>query len=186
MSRRWKMEVFDILLVGVEVSIALAGFAGVIATYQINDVTRVRRSVVGALTVIVQYSLLAALVCAIPLLLHTFGVKGGTLWVISSVIGAIFMACAAYGSARSMRGAIAKKSSWLLFVLLQGLGALVTLAMILNAVDLVFHREPGPVVAGIIYALSVAGYMFSRLLLLPLWRIVHEQEAANSRVTGPA
>ncbi len=180
------MEVFDILLVGVEVSIALAGFAGVIATYQINDVTRVRRSVVGALTVIVQFSLLAALSCTIPLVLYTFGVKGVTLWLITSVVGVIFTAWGAYGSARSMKGALAKKSSRLLFLLFQGLGALVALALILNAMDLVFHREPGPIVAGIIYALSVAGYMFSRLLLLPLWRIVREQEAANSRVTSPA
>jgi predicted permease len=105
------MEIFDILdilIVGVEASIALAGFAGVIATYQINDVTRVRRGTVAALTVTVQCSLLAALGCAITLLLYTFGVKGVTLWVISSVIGAIFMATGAYGIARSTRGAITK------------------------------------------------------------------------------
>ncbi len=180
------MEVFDLLLVCIEVSIALAGFAGVIATYQINDVTRVRRSTVAGLTMIVQCSLLVALVCAISLVLHTFGVKGETLWVISSVIGAIVSAVMAYGFARSMRGALAKKSSWLLYLFLQGLCALVTLAMILNAADLVFHREPGPFVAGIVFALSVAGIMFSRLLLLPLWRIVREQEGANSRVTSPA
>jgi len=180
------MEVFDLLLVCIEVSIALAGFAGVIATYQINDVTRVRRSTVAGLTMIVQCSLLVALVCAISLVLHTFGVKGETLWVISSVIGAIVSAVMAYGFARSMRGALAKKSSWLLYLFLQGLCALFTLAMILNAADLVFHREPGPFVAGIVFALSVAGIMFSRLLLLPLWRIVREQEGANSRVTSPA
>ena len=180
------MEVFDILLVGIEASIALAGFAGIIATYQINDVTRIRRTSVAALTVVVQFSLLAALACSIPLLLHTFGVKDVTLWLISSVTGVIITACGAYGSTRSMRGVIAKKSLRLLYVLLQGLGGLVALALTLNAMDLVFHREPGPIVAGVIYALTVASYMFSRLLLRPLWRIVREQEAANSRVTSPA
>ncbi len=180
------MEVSNILLVGIEVSIALAGFAGVIATYQINDVTRVRRGAVAGLTMIIQCSLLAAVSCAIPLVLQTFGVKGVTVWLISSVIGAILMASRLYGFARSMRGAFAKKSSWFLYLFLQSLGALVVLANILNAVDLVFHREPGPLVAGIFFALSVAGIMFSRLLLLPLWRIVREQEDANSRVTSPA
>ena len=180
------MEVFDLLLVCIEVSIALAGFAGVIATYQMNDVTKIRRGAVTGLTTIVQCSLLVALVCAISLVLHTFGVKGETLWVMSSVIGAIVTAVMAYGFARSMRGAIAKKSSWLLYLFLPGLCALVTLAMILNAADLVFHREPGPFVAGVVFALSVAGIMFSRLLLLPLWRILREQEDANSRVTSPA
>ena len=51
------MEVSNILLVGIEASIALAGFAGVIATYQINDVTRVRRSTVAGLTMIIHSSL---------------------------------------------------------------------------------------------------------------------------------
>ncbi len=180
------MEEFDILLVGIEASIALAGFAGVIATYQINDVTSIRRGAVVGLTAIVQYSLVAALVCAIPLLLHTFGVEGETLWGICSGVGAILIAGMAYGSARSMRGAITKRSSWSLHLLLQGLGVLVVLANILNAFDLAFHRDPGPFVAGIVYALSVAGINFSRLLLLPLWRIVREQEDANSRVTSQA
>ncbi len=179
------MEVFDILLVGIEASIALAGFAGVIATYQTSDVTKVRRTVIAGLSVTVQFSLLAALACSIPLLLSAFGVKSATLWFISSVAAVILMACAAYGSAASVKGVIAKKSSWVLYRLLQGLAALVVLALILNAADLVFHREPGPVVAGVFYALSVAGYTFSRLLLHPLWRIVSEQEAANSRATSP-
>ncbi len=178
------MDVFDILLVCIEVSIALAGFAGVIATFQINNVTRIRRGAVAALSVVVHYSLLAALACVIPLLLYTFGVQGETLWVISSGGGAILVASMAYNSASSMKGAITKTSSRLLYLLLQGLGALVILANILNAFDLAFHREPGPVVAGIVYALSVAGINFSRLLLLPLWRIVREQEDANSRVTS--
>ena len=38
------MDVSDIMLVGVEASIVLAGFAGIIATYQINDATRIRRT----------------------------------------------------------------------------------------------------------------------------------------------
>ena len=132
------------------------------------------------------FSLLAALVCAVPLLLNTFGINYERIWLISSVIGSIVTVYGAYGCIKIMRGAIAKKSSWFLFALLQGMGYLVTLAIILNAADLVFHREPGPIIAGVFYALFVAGYMFSRLLLLPLWRIVREQEAANSKVTSPA
>ncbi|MFT6878831.1 MAG: hypothetical protein ACI9XK_004848 [Granulosicoccus sp.] len=171
------MDVFDLLLVGVEASIALAGFAGVIATYQINNVTMIRRGPVGALTVIVQYSLMAALSCGICLCLSAFGVLDKTLWAISSLIGTVFTIAGAYSIAKLMRGAITKKSVRLLFLSLQSFGALVVLALILNALDLVFHREPGPFIAGIIYALGVASYMFSRLLLLPLWRIVREQEA---------
>ena len=180
------MEVFDVLLVGIEASIALAGFAGVIATFQITDVTTVRRGTVSGLTVIVHCSLSTALGCALPLLLQTFGVKGVTIWIISSVIGAIIMVVVAYGIASSMKGVTTKKSSRLLYLALQALGVLVAAAMILNALDLIFHREPGPFFAAVVYGLGLAGIMFSRLLLLPLWRIVREQEDADSRATNPA
>ena len=179
------MEVFDILLVGIEASIALAGFAGIIATYQIRDVAMIRRGPIGALTVVVQFSLLSALGCAIPMLLHTFGVRGTTLWAVGSAIAAMFTAIGGYSIVRSMRGSVTTTSRRLLFVLLEVLGAFVALALILNAADLVFHREPGPLVVAVLYALSVAGYMFSRVLLLPLWRIVRENEAANSGVESP-
>lgn len=113
----------------------------------------------------------------ICLSLSAFGVMDKALWAATSLIGAVFYSIAMYGSAKVMRGAITNRSSKLVFVSLQGIGALIVLALILNALDIVFHREPGPVIVGILLALSVAGYMFSRLLLIPLWRIVREQEA---------
>ncbi|MBT4520137.1 MAG: hypothetical protein HOC23_09030 [Halieaceae bacterium] len=176
------MDILDLLLVGVEVSIALAGFAGIIATYQINDRTMTRRGPVGALTVIVQFSLGVAMFCSICICLIAFEVVGKTLWAITSLIGAALYVSLAFGIVRMMRGAIVKKSVRFLFMLLQGIGALIAIGMILNSLNLVFHREPGPIVAGIIYALSVAAFMFSRLLLQPLWKAVREQEAKNSTV----
>ena len=180
------MEVSNILLVGIEASIALAGFAGIIATFQIRDVTTVRRGNVAGLTVIVQYSLLAALACSLALLLQVSGIKGGALWASSSVIGALLTAYGAYGVGRNMRGVTAKRFPKLMFFLLQGLAILIVIALILNAVGLVFHRGPGPFVASIVYALGVACYIFSRLLLIPLWQIVHEKEEANLRITSQA
>ena len=174
------MEIFDFLLVGIEASIALAGFAGIIASTQLHTLSNVSRSTMVALTVVVQFSFLSALACAIHLLLESFGVDGETLWAISSGFGAGFATGGAYVCTRNMRGAITKKSNWVLFLLLLGLGILLAFALLLNAMGLVFQKEPGPFIAGIIYALSVAGYMFSRLLLLPLWRIVNEQEAVAS------
>jgi hypothetical protein len=45
--------------------------------------------------------------------------------------------------------------------------------------DLVFHREPGPYIAGIISGLGLVGVMFTRLLIGPLWKVVREQEATD-------
>ncbi|MEJ2089938.1 MAG: hypothetical protein P8Y69_15970 [Gammaproteobacteria bacterium] len=51
---------------------------------------------------------------------------------------------------------------------------------LLNAFDVVFHREPGPYLAAITWGLGLAAYMFVRLLLHPLWRRVREQEVEHS------
>ena len=79
-----------------------------------------------------------------------------------------------------MRGALTTRSITLLFALLQLIGAVLIAANVLNVANVVFHREPGPVIAVILYALTVAGYVFSRLLLLPLWKAVKEHEVQNS------
>ena len=50
------------------------------------------------------------------------------------------------------------------------------ISLFLNAAGLVFDRQPGPFMAGAVYGLSLAGIMFSRLLLMPLWQIVRDLE----------
>jgi hypothetical protein len=180
------MEISEILQLGIEASIALAGFAGVIATYQTSEAKTLSRGTVAAVTVITRCSLLVGLACAMTLLLQTFEVKGSALWAISSAVGAVIMASVAFSIARSMKGATQKGFSRLLYLMLQSLGGLVVITLILNAVGLVFDREPGPFVAGIVYGLSLAGIMFSRLLLMPLWRIVHEVENEELNESSPA
>ncbi len=169
----------DLLLVGAEVSVAFAGFSGIIATFQFRDETRIKRGDIVALSMIVQLSLLGALFSVFPFLLSIFGLEDATVWTISSVFGAIAAAGCMYSVDRGMRNAVRKKSLRFLFGTMQGITFLFILAMTLNAVDVVFHREPGPFIAVLVWALALVGYMFGRLLLRPLWRGVHEQEAAN-------
>jgi hypothetical protein len=176
------MEIFELLQLGIEAAIALAGFAGVIATYQTSESRRLNRRTVAAVTVITRCSFFVGLACAITLMLQTFGVIGSTLWAISSAIGAVMMAGVAFSIARSMKGTTYKRSTRVLYLTLQGLGGLVVIALILNAVGLVFDRAPGPFIAGAVYGLSLAGIMFSRLLLIPLWRIVRDSE--NEKLEG--
>ena len=47
------MEVFDVLILGAELSMALAGFAGIIATFQFRDTEKIRRADVVGLSIIV-------------------------------------------------------------------------------------------------------------------------------------
>ena len=170
------MEISEILQLGIEAAIALAGFAGVIATYQTSEGKRLGRGPVAAVTVITRCSLLVGLACAMTLLLQSFGVNGSTLWSISSAVGAVMMVGVAFSIAWSLRGATYRRSSRFLYLALQSVGGVIVIALILNAVGLVFDREPGPFIAGAVYGLSLAGVMFSRLLLMPMWQVVRDME----------
>ncbi len=173
------MESSDLLLVGIEVSVAFAGFAGIIATFQFRDEARINRGHIVGLSLIVHISLVLALASALPLLLSIFGVEDAALWAICSGLAAIWTSYTQYSVHRNMRGAVKRKFTRLFINMLQGVFALMVLSLILNMLDLVFHREPGPYIAAIATGLGLVGIMFTRLLVRPLWKIVHEQEATN-------
>ncbi len=180
------METNDLLLIGTEVSVALAGFAGIVATFQFRDGKKIKRGDVLGLTIIVQLSLGCALLTVIPIILSIIGIDDGTLWATCSVVGAIWGACHMYIVDRDMRGAVKKISLRILFGIFQGVFVLVIISLILNAVDIFFHKEPGPFLIGIILCLSMVGYMFTRLLVHPLWQAVRKQEAVNISHAKPS
>ena len=178
------MESLDTLRLGVEASIAFAGFAGIVATFQFGGSKKVSRIGVFGLTIILQFSLIAALVSSVPLLLHSFGAKNSTLWALSSAVVVIVLAAAGY-----LQGAVAAKSVknikfYREFLLIQCITILMILMNLLNVLDYFFHRGPGPVIATVLWGLCIAGVSFSRLLLLPLWRRVREQDAAEMENTA--
>jgi len=49
----------------------------------------------------------------------------------------------------------------------------------MNSFNLVFKREFGPFYISLVYALGSVCFMFSRLLLRPIWRSIRKQEAEN-------
>ena len=173
------MESAELLLVGAEVSVAFAGFAGIIATFQFRGAKQVKRGDVVALTMIVQFSLNCALLSVLPLLLFAFKLEATTIWTICSVYGGTYIAYYMQSVYRNMRGVTQRWTLRLLFGSFYAGFAGVVFILFLNASNLIFHREPGPYIAGIILGLGVVGYMFGRLLLRPLWFAVSEQEAAN-------
>lgn len=172
-----ELQASGLLLVGVEVSVALAGFAGIIATFQFRDVRAVRRPDVVALSTIVQNSLWCALGSALPPLLYLFGMDERTLWSICSTFAAVLMAGLIINVVTGLTGTVRRRSVRVFFSLLQVGSAFFVVCNVLNAADVVFHREPGPYIAAIMWGLSLAAYMFVRLLLYPLWRSVRQQEA---------
>ena len=173
------MDESDLLLVGIEVSVAFAGFAGIIATFQFRDGASINRGHIVGLMIIVNFSLMCAFFSVLPPLLSILRFDDATIWSIGSVLACIYVPNRMYHIHRNMSVVAVRRSTRLLFRALFGVGALLFASNALNVSNQVFHREPGPYIAGIVFGLGVVGYMFARLLLRPLWRIVHAQEAAD-------
>ena len=180
------METNDLLLVGTEVSVALAGFAGIVATFQFRDGREIKRGDVVGLTMIVQISFGCALLTVIPILLSIIGTDDETLWIICSVFAAPWGAYHVYVIDRGMRGAVKRTPLRILFGVFQGVFGLVVISLILNAADIFFHKEPGPYLIAIVLSLSLVGYMFTRLLVHPLWQAIRKQEPVNTNRTNPS
>ena len=73
------MDPYDLLMVGIEVSVAFAGFAGVVATFQFRDRTTVRRGDIVGLTMIVDFGLVCAFFSTLPLCLTILRIEGDLL-----------------------------------------------------------------------------------------------------------
>ena len=178
------MQEIDTLILGVEASVALAGFAGIIATFQFRDGKKFSRVDAVGLTMIVQFSLLGALICAIPLTLLSFGAAENTTWAITSTLGAIFYVSGMYSTHRYLKE-VKKGPSFRLFILVINIiNCLCIILHLMNALGIVYHREFGPVIFGLTWTLTITGLMFSRLLLRPVWRQVRAREAEISNNTG--
>lgn len=175
------METTELLLVGAEICVAFTGFAGIIATFQFGGDRQIKRGDIVGLTMIVQISLMSAMFCVAPMVLRVLAFEDKNIWLVCSALGVIWMASNSYTIDKNMRGAVRSWSIRLFFGSLQGISALLILCLVLNAANVIFHREPGPYVAAIFYGVCLTGYMFGRLLLRPLWKSVREQEALSSK-----
>ena len=158
---------------------ALAGFAGIIATFQFRDTKKIRRADVVGLSIIVVYSLLAALQCGVILILNVIGISAAALWATGSVLTVSSMGYNLYAFSKNMKGAIRNRKLIAMMWALQWVSTVVLFVNVLNALDIVFHRTPGPFLIGVAWGLGLAGWMFIRLLLLPIWRTIYKQEASE-------
>jgi len=116
------------------------------------------------------------------MLLFAFQISESTTWTLGSIFVSVVLSYNIYSSSRLLRHDFKRKSFLLVLVIGYAVAAFGVLANILNAADVVFHREAGPVLMGIVLMLSSSAYSFSRLLLLPIWRMVRSMETAAFEV----
>lgn len=178
------MEAADFLMLCAEVFVALAGFAGIIAKFQFRDDRKIRRADLVGLNIIVLTTLLNTLGCIVPLALLTYEIKEATVWGWCSGAFAVPAAMLVYSSHSGLRGKIRRKSIVVYHGLLEVMMGVTIIGLVLNALDVIFHREPGPYILSLVAGMVVSGLMFAQLLLMPLWRRLRKQESSDAAVTN--
>ena len=78
------MSEVDQLLTIAEVSVALAGFAGIVATFQFKQQVRINQGHVLALSMIVNISLVGAFFAVLPLIFLNYGMAENKVWALCS------------------------------------------------------------------------------------------------------
>jgi len=179
------MEEAGQLLTLTQVAIAVAGFAGVIGTFQFKEGEKIRRGDAVGLSMIVNTGIMAAFYSILPFLMSNFGIRDEIVWAISSGSGTvIYIIFLFYAARRLKKFKMYKTINKLLVFFLFFVAFIIIIINIMNAFNIVFKREFGPFYISLIYALGSVCYMFSRLLLRPIWRTIRKQESENLSDNG--
>lgn len=175
------MEYADYLIVTIEVSIALAGFAGIVVAFQYRNGSRVKRGEVLGLSLLVNNGLVCAGFAALPLALFGFGLADETVWQISSSLMLVNYVAFFYLVARQLtKVRLGNKRLKLFYISLYVPAIVIFLMNIMNILGIVFHQEFGPYFLALLQPLVLAGLMFAQLVMHPLWRDVKQYEEAKA------
>jgi hypothetical protein len=172
------MEEATQLLTITQVAVAIVGFAGIIATFQFRDGKSIRRSDALGMAMIINSGLVGAFSSVLPLALSNFGMQDSIVWTVCSGFMSVnYMFFIFYIIKHMRKFKINKKSSKFFVALFFSIGFIVIILNLLNVFNIGFHREFGPFFISLIFPLCMVGYFFSRLLLVPIWRTIREQES---------
>ena len=175
------MNPLDQLLLVVEVAVALAGFAGVVGSFQFRSGAKVRRGDVLGLELMIILSLTTAICAILPIALFNFGVGETTIWSICSSVGVGAYVTYILNIKRKFRKLlVSNRVSRVLFELFFMFAYLTVFANLLNVLNVGLHREYAPYFIALVVPNCVSAYMFVRLVLRPLWRSLREEETMES------
>ena len=160
------MEAADFLLTVAEISVAFAGFSGIVAVIGRRAAGEWRTGDVLRFWQMMEVSLLALIFSLVPFGFHYLDLPPSTVWAASSGMLAAASGIQALRSvARTMRALGSDESLSFLFSAFFFLIGLVVIAvLILNALGIIFEQAAGPYLIGIFWQLSLACVLFWRLL----------------------
>lgn len=180
------MNHLDQLFLVVEVAVALAGFAGIVGSFQYRSGAKIPRGDVLGLELMIVLSLITAACAILPVALFNFGVGETTVWSICSSVAVVaYVVCIFNIKIKFRKILVSSRASRFMFEVFFVIAYLTALANLVNVLDVGFHREYAPYFVALIVPNCVSGYMFVRLVLRPLWRSIHEHETAGSYDVSP-
>jgi hypothetical protein len=177
------VDAADQLLTLAEISVALAGFAGIIASFQIKRDSDVTRGRVISLAIIVYISLGGAFFATFPLLLMNFGLSDAGVWKWSSLLigtNQLIVAAFVWKNAPIARWEPLSKFIFISAFFLSGFLAICNL---LNAASIIFERNFAVFFAIYMFNLGIVCLNFARLMMTPLWRILSVREESERVVS---
>lgn len=170
------------LIVIIEVAVALAGFAGIVATFQFKDDRRVIRGDVLGFALMISISLVCALFASATLVLLNFGLSKPLVWAYcSGALAVTYLIINVYtimGITRIKNQTRLSRVVWVGMVLVS---LLIFIMLIMNVLGIVFDRQYAPYFLSLTSPLIVVGILFARLLLRPTMRRLRNQ----NRRRGP-
>jgi hypothetical protein len=173
------MSEVDQLLTISEVSVALAGFAGIVATFQFKQQVRVNQGHVLALSMIVNISLVGAFFAVLPLVFLNYGMPETRVWALCSGLMGVNISAFMVFIWRTQRINSLPTMVKLGYLLFFGAALAVVLANFMNAAGLTPDHQFGTYFISFVYCFFLVGYNFSRLLMLPLWKQIRAQQSAS-------
>jgi hypothetical protein len=152
-----------------EISVALAGFAGIVATFQFREGDTPSAGKIVALTIIVNMGLSCGMFSFLPLLLFSVTSDEAIVWFVASYSLARYMCYMMFFVQKNMHGKVRRKRVRLLFSTYQIISGLLIVVLLLNGANVGVERGLGPYLLTLMYGLYMVGTNFMRLLLSPLW-----------------
>ncbi|MEH6586241.1 MAG: hypothetical protein V7720_06765 [Halioglobus sp.] len=157
-----------------EISVALAGFAGIVATFQFREGDAPSAGKIVSLTIIVNMGLSAGMFAFLPLLLFSMTSNEAFVWFVSSYSLAMYMCYMMFFVQKNMHGKVRRHRVRVLFSTYQVISGLLIVLLLLNGANIGVERGLGPYLLTLLYGLYMVGTNFIRLLLSPLWKRYRE------------
>lgn len=158
------MEYSEVLLTLTEVSVAFAGFSGVVAVFGRLDVTEWSVGDRYRFYSLVETSLAAAFLSLLPIGLDAVRLSPGFVWKSASILSVVYVATSYVTHIFGYRSVPAASRSGAAWADVYAAAIVDVVIVGLNIYNVTVLGEPGLFLLGLILLVGQAGFFFARLL----------------------